>query len=203
MTMDFDGRSFRVRKFSFFSSEDPNDLRFGHEICWSRIYEYPFVLAEIRAMGVASPHIHNASWGFTDIHLVFKTWLDIQYDHVVHTDIRPSTLCRTALWDITVPPTEAFRDRFDCVLNISTLEEVPADHVELLKHHLVQLKVGGRFIGTFDVPGLQLESIERFLDETVVTPPSRLSPRNSRLEDRKLGLSDDFTVGYLVIERVS
>lgn len=201
--MNIDGRAYQVRKFSFFSSEDPCDLRFAHEICWSRIYEYPFVLSDISSQNKANPQIHNASWGFTDIHLVFKTWLDIQYDNTIHSDIRPSTLCRTALWDITVPPNEAFHDRFDFVLNISTLEEVPSDHVELLKNHLVQLKVGGRFIGTFDYPGLQLDAIERFLDEKVVTPASRLSPRNSRLEDRKLGLADEFTVGYLVIERVS
>lgn len=201
--MDFDGRVYDVKKFSFFSSEDPCDMRFTHEICWSRIYEYPFVLAEIASAKKGSPHIHNCSWGFTDIHLVFKTWLDMQYDNTFHSDIRPSTLCRTAYWDITVPPNEAFHDRFDFVLNISTLEEVPADHVQLLKHHLIQLKPGGRFVGTFDYPGLQLEAIEQFLDEKVVTPPSRLSPRNSRLEDRKLGLPDEFTVGYLVIERVS
>jgi hypothetical protein len=198
--MIFEDREYHVRKFSFFSAEDPYDMRFGHEICWSRIYEYPFALAQIAALGNGEPRIHNASWGFTDIHLVFKTWLDVAYAHTFHSDLRPSTLFNTAQWDITNPPSEALRDRFDVVLNISTLEEVAADHVQVLKHHLVQLRRGGRFIGTFDFPGLQLENVEDFVNEKVVTPPQRLSPRNSRLEDRKLGLADDFAVGCLVID---
>jgi hypothetical protein len=200
--MNVELREYRVRKFSFFSAEDPCDLRFGHEICWSRIYEYPFALAQIAALGAQQPRIHNASWGFTDIHLVFKTWLDVHHADTFHSDLRPSTLYNTAQWDITTAPSEALRDRFDVVLNISTLEEVAADHVEVLKHHLVQLRRGGRFIGTFDFPGLQLEAIEQFLNQKVVTPPQRLSPRNSRLQDRKLGLPDDFAVGHLVIDCV-
>lgn len=198
--MIFENREYHVRKFAFFSAEDPYDLRFGHEICWSRIYEYPFALAEIRSLGSADPHIHNASWGFTDIHLVFKTWLDVHYRQAFHSDLRPSTLFNTAQWDITTAPAESLRERFDVVLNISTLEEVAADHVQVLKNHLVQLRPGGRFIGTFDLPGLQVEAVEDFVRDKVVTPPRRLSPRNSRLPDHKLGLADDFTVGHLVID---
>jgi hypothetical protein len=201
--MIYEDREYQVRSFSFFSSEDPYDMRFGHEICWSRIYEYPFALAQIAALGNRDARIHNASWGFTDIHLVFKTWLDINYAHTYHSDLRPSTLYNTAHWDITNAPAEALRDRFDVVLNISTLEEVAADHTQVLRHHLVQLRRGGRFICTFDHPGLQLEAIEDLLKEKVVTPARKLSPRNSRLEDRKLKLADDFAVGHLVIDCVA
>ncbi|HUL68056.1 MAG TPA: hypothetical protein VLW55_25905 [Burkholderiaceae bacterium] len=38
---------------------------------------------------------------------------------------------------------------------------------------------------------------------TWCSPSRRLSPRNSRPEDRKRGLLDDFTVGRLVIDRVA
>jgi hypothetical protein len=39
---------------------------------------------------------------------------------------------------------------------------------EVLSHY-VQLRRGGRFIGTFDLPGLQLEAVEDFVDEKIVT----------------------------------
>lgn len=205
--MNIKNKNFRTRKFSYFSSEDPCDLRFGHEICWSRIYEYPFVLNEIanfiKITSNCDVVIHNASWGFCDIHLVFKTWLDCTYPNTFHSDIRPSSLWRTMVWDITTPPSEALIDRFDIVINVSTLEEVSGEHSQIIENHLDQLRVGGYFIGTFDVPGLQLPNVELALLEKIVTPPSKLSPRNSRLEDKKLGLADSFAVGYVVIERIS
>jgi hypothetical protein len=147
--------------------------------------------------------VHNCSWGFQDIHLVFKTWLDIYHPGTIHSDIQNSSFFNTVCWDITTPPTEAWEDRFDAVINVSTLEEATSDHVEVLKNHLMQLKKGGRFIGTFDVPGLQVDSVENFLNERIVHPPKKLTPRNSRLEDKKLGLSENFNVVYLVIERIS
>ncbi len=201
--MKIDIREFKVRKFSYFSNDDPYDMRFGHEICWSRIYEYPFVLDEIRSAEGSDLAIHNCSWGFADIHLVFKTWLDIEHPNVIHSDLRPSTLFNTVTWDISTAPTEAYCNRFDVVINISTLEEVDADHIEVMKNHLVQLRKGGRFICTFDLPGLQLSPIEAFLEEKIAEPPTRLTPRNSHLPDKSLGLPDGFTCGYLVIERTT
>ena len=192
---------FRVVKFSFFSTNDPCDLRFGHEICWSRIYEYPFALNEIEAIPREQKKIHNCSWGFRDMHVAFKTWLDIQFPNTVHSDIRPSSLYNTVVWDISSPPNESFLENFDAVLNISTLEEVNAEHTQILENHLMQLRKGGRFIATFDVPGLQLEKVENYLDQKIVTPPNKLSPRNSKIKDEVLSLPDDFAAGYLVIER--
>ena len=196
-----DINEFRVLKFSFFSAEDAFDLRFGHEICWSRIYEYPFVLAELVAIPKKHLKIHNCSWGFRDMHVAFKTWLEISYPETIHSDIRPSTLYNTVVWDINSPPNESFVENYDAVINISTLEEVPTDHIQIMKNHLIQLRRGGRFIATFDVPGLQLEEIENYLGQKIVTPPNRLSPRNSQIEDKVLSLPDDFTSGYLVVER--
>lgn len=194
-------KTYQVKKFSFFSSEDPYSFEFCHEICWSRIYEYPFILRELETIGRTDLSIHNCSWGFRDIHLVFKTWLDILYRKVFHSDLKPSTLYNTSVWDITTFPPESLHDAFDAVINVSTIEEVPHDHIEVMKNHLVQLRKGGRFICTFDYPGIQLEKIEHFLEEKIVIPPSRLTPRNSRLEDKVINLPHDFNVGYLVIER--
>ena len=195
-------RELEVKKFSFFSFEDIADFHFQHEFCRSRMYEYPFALQEIANLYIESPVIHNASWGFQDINLVFKTWLDIKYPNTFHSDIKKSTLFQTFLWDITSFPQESMHDRFDVILNISTLEECNADHSIVLKNHLIHLKKRGRLIITFAHPGLQLDSIGKFIDSKIVTPQLKLNPRNSRQEDRKLGLPDEFSVGCLVIDRI-
>lgn len=187
-----------VKKFGYFSPDDICDMKFQHDICWSRVYEYPFVLNEIKQSGIESPRIHNASWGFRDIHLVFKTWLDVHYN-TTHSDLIHSSLYKACMWDITKPAPQ-FKQQFDIVINVSTLEEVAGDHVKIMQNHLNQVKQGGLFIMTFDYPGLQLEEVERFLMTNISIPPIKLSPRNSKLKDNALGLPDDFSVGYLVIE---
>ena len=193
---------YRVRKFSYFSSQDPYDLRFAHEVCWSRIYEYPFAIAEIKNINRHQVTLHNAAWGHSGIHLVFKSCIDQMNLVAIHSDIKQSSYYNTVFWDISSQPNEAWVDRFDLVLNISTLEELSYSHVEAIKNHLVQLTFGGKFVCTFDVPGLQIESVEKFLDERIVQPSNRLNPRNSKCPDNILGLPEEYTVGYLVIERI-
>lgn len=189
----------KVLKFGFFDKDDKHDMKFQHEICWSRIYEYPFVLDEIKNTGIQSPKIHNASWGFRDIHLVFKTWLDVHYD-TLHSDVRGSTFYNTTHWDITKP--SAHKDYFDIVINISTIEEIPnGNHPEIIQHHLDQLKPGGYFIFTFDYPGINLSAVEEFVGHKISEPNLRLNPKNSVWPDRKLGLPEEFYVGYMVLQK--
>ena len=60
----------KVHAFSYFSVDDPVDMQFDCPICWSRIYEYPFVISHLRGS------VHNTSWGYEGIHVVFRDWLD-------------------------------------------------------------------------------------------------------------------------------
>lgn len=192
----------KVLKFGFFSPTDKHDMKFQHDLSWSRIYEYPFVLNEIAAYKERTgiePKIHNCSWGFRDIHAVFKTWLDVKYN-TYHSDLIPSSLYKAFIWDITKKAPQ-FVEHFDIVINVSTLEEVNGDHVEIMKNHLEQVKEGGIFIMTFDFPGLQLDKVEEFIEAKIFDPESRLNPLNSKLRDTVLGLPKDFNVGYLVIEK--
>lgn len=185
--------------FSFFSADDPYDIKFTHEICWSRIYEYPFVLQEIKKTNIPDPWIHNSSWGFRDIHLVFKTWLDCKFN-VIHSDIRDSTFYNTEIWDITKK--SKYSEEFDIIINISTIEEVPkASHIEIIKNHLDQLKYGGFLIMTFDYPGADLDSIEKFVGKKIEKRPIQLNPKNSAMPDLKLGLPEEFNVGRMVIQK--
>lgn len=197
----FDGHRFVVESFGYFTPTDRHNLAFEHALCWSRVYEYPFALRKIGPAKWAE-QVHNACWGFQDIHIVFKTYLDIRHQNVTHSDLRPSTLHDTTIWDIRQPPPADWVEAFDVVLNISTLEEVNADHRVLIQHHLDQLAPDGRFICTFDVPGLQLDAVSEWLGHQISEPAVRLTPRNSVYPDHVLRLPDTYTVGYLVIDRV-
>jgi len=191
-----------ILKFGFFSSDDNYDMRFRHNICWSRIYEYPFVLEEIesykRDKQISSPKIHNCSWGFDSMHVAFKTWLDIFYDSI-HSDIRPSSLYNTELWDITRESN--YKNKFDIVINVSTLEEVEGEHMLFLKNHYNQLKDGGRLIITFDYPGFQLEKFQSLINRDIKTPNNLLTPLTSVLPPIGLGCPNNLQVGYLVLEK--
>jgi hypothetical protein len=195
--------NYKVLKFGFFSDQDPSDMLFQHEICWSRIYEYPFVLQEIKSAGLENPKIHNCAWGSKDIHIVFKTCLDVAYKDVYHSDITPSTFLNTNIWDITKAPRDSLLNYFDIVLNISTLEHVHEDHRDVLENHLVQLNKGGLFIATFDLPGLQLENMQDYLGQKIKDCESRLNPINSKVTGNALRLPSDYHAGYLVIKRCS
>jgi hypothetical protein len=195
----FDTTRYQVVDFAYFTADDRASMMFAHELSWSRVYEYPYVLERIR------PHhrvIHNACWGFRDIHVVFKTHLDMRTDDTWHTDLRPSTLHNTSTWDIREAPPQDWVGFFDVVVNVSTLEEVAVDHRLLLEHHLVQLAPGGRFICTFDIPGLQLGPVEEWLGQPIGDPPNRLTPRTSALPDQVLRLPPTYTVGHLCIDRI-
>lgn len=196
------GLGYQLRDLSFFAASDEADSRFTCDICWSRPYEYQWAIRVIQRRRLVGPRIHNTSWGHQGIHLVFKTWLDVLYEHTIHSDLIPSTLHGCNQWNITTPPPTAWLDRFDVVLSISTLEEVAGDHVAIIRDRLLpQLRRGGLLAVTFDVPGFQLDKIEAWLGDSISTPPDPLTPRSSRWPDHTLKLPDRYMVGRLLIER--
>jgi ABC-type transporter Mla MlaB component len=69
--------------------------------------------------------------------------------------------------DITVQPPEEYINKFDVVINVSTVEEVDADHLEIIKNLLMQVRVGGYLIITFDLPGMQLRKLERLFNISI------------------------------------
>ena len=186
-----------VEEFGLFSPDDPHDLAWNCDICWSRVYEYPYVAERV------SGSIHNTSWGFAEIHRRFKGWLDANFDDVVHSDVRPSELARTAVWDVRTPPPNEWINRFDTVLSISTLEEVAkADHVDIMVNGMLpQVKPGGQLIVTFDLPGFQIEQVEDHFGVKAVRPDVLLVPANSVNPVPHWTGRRAFNCGYLVVRR--
>lgn len=178
----------RVEDFALFAVDDPLDLAFDCAICWSRIYEYPYVISHLKG------RVHNTSWGYEGIHVVFRDWIDSHYD-TVHSDLRGPEV-----WDITTPPREEWLGAFDTVLSISTLEEVAEDHWRIIEEgFLPQVKPGGRVVVTFDLPGFQLNAVEETLGQQIRVPAEPLTPLNSPRPERTMGLPNDFAVGRLVV----
>ena len=139
---------------------------------WSRIAEYPWALTQLPE---TPGTLHNTSAGMRHVHHAFARALGEQSTGVVHSDIQPGLAERYNVlipWDGT-PAT------FDTVVNISTLEELPASQlVNALDHLWAQVAPGGRLILTFDYPWVNLEVLSGWTRARV--DPTATSPRVPR-----------------------
>lgn len=169
-----------VLEFKYVTTDDISDndvFNDGH--AWSRCYEYPIVIDCMKNLLTEESFVHNSSWGFAGIHVTFKEELDRLYKNIMHSDLKPSNLENTETYNILKAPPQEWIEKFDCVLNISTLEEVGGNHTEIFDNLYSQVKSGGYFICTFDYPGLQLEEIERKLGQKIKLDGTPINGANS------------------------
>ena len=168
--------------FRWLNTNDIGDELYNDGYAWSRYYEYPLVL-EYMSKIPKNSKIHNSSWGFEGLHVIFKQQLDLKYENCIHTDIKPSELPKTEHYNILEAPKKEWVENFDCVINISTMEEVGGNHNEIFDNLYRQVKKGGYLICTFDYPGLQLENIEEKLNCKITDSPylERISGTNSKV----------------------
>jgi SAM-dependent methyltransferase len=176
-------------------ADQPDPLGFNDGLAWSRVYEYPLALRFLRKVGART--VHNSSWGFEGIHVVFKDALDREFD-ALHTDQRASELPRTSVYDICKQPAPELVQRFDAVLNISVLEEVPHDPVAILMNLLDQVRVGGHLFVTFDVPGLDLPRVEALVGRHIEDQSMRVTGDNSPVRNPSYGY---LSCGVLILRR--
>ena len=107
---------------------------------WSRIYEYPLILDMLeKYLETDNIVVHNTSWGHKGCHITFKDDLENKYKEVVNSDILKSNVPNTIIQDITKEPTSDFINRFDVVMNVSTVEEVRFDHVMIFNNLYKQM----------------------------------------------------------------
>jgi len=116
----------------------------------------------------------------------------------LHTDIKPSNLENTDVYDITKKPKEEWVEAFDAVINISTVEEVRFDHVTIIKNLLSMVKPGGYLAITFDLPGLQLKNVEDMVGQKIKDCESRLSGASSKYKNTRY---DHLNCGCLFIQK--
>ena len=112
--------------------------------------------------------VHNTCWGFEGVHVVFKEYLEDHFKSVTNSDRNKSDHANTEVWDISHPSPEEYKEKFDVVLNVSTLEEVPQDiQIKCFNNMLDQVKEGGLLVCTFDMPGLALPLFEEMLGRSL------------------------------------
>lgn len=194
--VDLSQYSLSVLEFRKIRASDRFETKYD---AWSRIYEYPLVLDKIKQFSTGSDiSIHNSSWGFETCHVEFKDALEAQFKHVVNSDLLPSQIPNTVVWDITAEPPKDYIDKFDVVLNVSTVEEVDADHLLIIKNLLDQIKPGGLLIITFDLPGMQIGKLERVLSARLQEFEDNLDGANSDLPNPKY---NHLNCGLLVLRK--
>ena len=194
-----------VIDFRFLTILDNNDIKYD---AWSRIYGYPYVLDMLMNLG-ANQHskIHNSSFGFTGCHILFKNDLDKLFPEAFHSDIKQSDLSKTFVYDIRTPIDEEYFDFFDFVLNISTIEEVNFDNVQIISNLLQQVKINGYLILTFDYSTegndtLDLKAVEKYIGCSIENknPSINISPLNCL--NITHALPENLKCGVLVLKKI-
>ena len=190
-----------VLEFRKITTDDFYDDFYNDGYAWSRVYEYPLVINEIKKYYIDGCTIHNTSWGFDGIHILFKEKLEELFGEVRHSDILESSLVNTFIYDITKPPAMEEVGKYDIVINVSTLEEVRFDHLRVFQNLFDQVKTGGVFIATFDLLAsdlslikslflrkkrvLQLVKFEKLFSRQISTSGNPLNGENSQLKNSR------------------
>jgi len=188
---------FKMLEFKLIDTNYKYNLQWGW---WSRIFEYELVLQKLNDLSSSNQSkIHNTCWGYQGCHILFKSELESRYSNVVNSDIKPSLISNTIVHDLKHPCPEDWNDKFDFVLNISTIEEIDYPHIRIFENLLKMVKVGGFLIVTFDLPGLQLEMFEKLFGVNIQDTPNPVTGITSPYR------MDDFhhlKVGYFVVQRI-
>ena len=164
---------------------------------WSRVYEYPLVIDMIHKYASANPYIHNTCWGFEGVHVKFKNQLETMFK-TDNSDIKSSNLPNTFVYDLTNPPPSETIEKYDAVINVSVLEEIKWDHIELFNNLMTQVKPNGILILTFDLPGLQLAKFERMFGRNIVVNGTPINGFISKNPNNRYG---HLNCGLLVIRK--
>lgn len=189
----------KIIEFRLLNTSDQYDEKFNDGSAWSRVYEYPIVLNKLKELGAnENSLIHNSSWGYDDVHIRFKNELDLLYEKTIHSDIKFSNLKNTFVYNITSESPQELKNKFDFVINISTVEEVSYNHLKILKNLYDQIRDGGHLIITFDYPGLDLELIQNSLNCKLQIFENNLNGNNSKLQNSRYG---HLNCGLLIIKK--
>lgn len=190
-------QEFEVIEFSYIDVDSSYDLKWGW---WSRVFEYELALAKIKELGVQrNSTIHNTCWGYHGSHILFKNALESTSVHVTNSDILSSSIPNTTTYDLRKPPIDDWRNAFDFVMNISTIEEIASPHLEIIENLLTMVKPNGILLATFDIPGIQLREVEELLGAKI---GQVLNPVNGMNSPYQMNEFADLNAGYFIIRKL-
>jgi SAM-dependent methyltransferase len=188
--------NFEITDFRFASVNDIFNLKYN---AWSRAYEYPYVFNEIINKNINKPTIHNTSWGYEGVHVMFRDDLDV-IGECIHSDITKSQFRDTYYYDITTEKKE-FEAKFDFVINVSTIEHLNTveDRLKSIENLFKQVKKNGYLILTFDYPRVSLIEIESLVNSKCNREFVLLNGENSKLPNNRY---KDLNIVYLILKKL-
>ena len=158
---------FKIVEYRFAEPTDKYDNKYLDN--WSRPYEYKFVMDFILEHKQEGVKIHNTSCGgHHNVHTIFRDELD-KIGDCIHSDIKMSPIRAIQHYNIT-HESSRFVNKFDFVLNISTIEHLPNNRLTAIENLFKQVKAGGYLIITFDYPGMKITALQPLLKATCVKP---------------------------------
>lgn len=167
---------FEIIDYRFAITSDKYDDKYFAN--WSRPYEYKYVMDFILAHKSGDITIHNtACGGHHDIHNIFRDELD-KIGTCVHSDLVRTGNKEIQYYDIRNKHL-GFKNTFDFVLNISTIEHVDSDKIKIIENLFSQVKSGGYLVMTFDFPKIRPEVLEPLLGVVCKKPDNCLTGVNS------------------------
>jgi len=177
--------NFEIIKYEFITDEYPLETKYIH---WSRIYEWKYVLDIIKKIKPKS--IHNTSCGGLNVgdclHLTFCDDIKKEVQIALHSDVwgrnnyvgiekKPEGK-DYIFYDILT----THEDKYDMVLNISTIEHLKnKDRIFVILNLLHQLNDGGHLILTFDYPDVDLNQINKFVNQEPKNFEKRVIGKNN------------------------
>jgi len=191
--------NFKVIDFRFACNDEKFDNKFATPSIWSRPYEYKYVTDFIEENSNKNNiEIHNSSWGFEGVHVIFRDYLD-KLGNCVHSDISNSDFKPTYYYDITEEKPE-FENKFDFVLNISTIEHIESEtnRIKAIENLFKQVKNGGYLILTFDYPRVNLDEIEKLVGVKPIKNGVILNGENSNNQNIRY---KDLNIIYLILKK--
>jgi len=190
--------NFEVLEFSYIDISSPFNLKWGW---WSRVYEYELAISKLKSLGVQQESsLHNTCWGYHGSHILFKKELESISQNVTNSDALFSEIENTTTHDLRGSVPENWIGKYDFVINISTIEEIPFSHVKIVENLLSMTKNYGYLIATFDIPGLQLDQIEKLLKRKIQHVEQPLRGDNSPYQMNEYS---DLKVGYFVLRKLT
>lgn len=189
--------NFKVIDFKLIDTSYIFDLKWEW---WSRVYEYELILQKLLDLNcLPQSKIHNTCWGFQGCHVLFKSELESLYSNVVNSDVLVSTISNTEVHDLRKTCPDKWVGKFDFVINVSTIEEIKFPHTQIFENLLRMVKVGGFLVATFDIPGLQLEMMEKLFGRKIQLVKNPVTGGTSVY---KMDQFDYLNVGYFVVQRL-
>jgi len=166
-----------IIEFRTINSDDSfNDERYKH---WSRYYEYPTVLDFLTKNLPIGSKIHNSAWGYeAPNHTNFKEGLESYFgiENVINSDILISQYPNTTTYNLLDSPKPEWIEYFNCVLNISVIEHLEGKSQNVAIQNLYsQVKPGGYFVVTFDMPGVNMEVLTQFCGKSFIEYSNKIS----------------------------